>query len=138
MRLETIPARSDHSTPIGGSQSKTQRHIPEHSAHNFHCTGIEDGASLAICLALSGGTSADVPRALEAFQAIRQPRVLQCLENGHRQRDLWHSYMSSLCASNLDLLIATAYDHDAELHAMNSEWPYGDLGRVLLTRRYSP
>lgn len=43
---------------------------------------IEDGASLAVCLALSGGTNEGVPRALEAFQAIRQPRVQKCLEIG--------------------------------------------------------
>lgn len=35
---------------------------------------VEDGAALAICLALAGGTNEDVPRALEAFQSIRYDR----------------------------------------------------------------
>jgi 2-polyprenyl-6-methoxyphenol hydroxylase-like FAD-dependent oxidoreductase len=43
---------------------------------------VEDGASLAICLALAGGRNEDVPRALEAFQTIRFPRVKHAQEVG--------------------------------------------------------
>lgn len=47
---------------------------------------IEDGAALAICLALSGGSRNDVPRALRAFEQLRKPRVAEALETGKQVR----------------------------------------------------
>ncbi|GAA6008606.1 hypothetical protein JCM10207_007176 [Rhodosporidiobolus poonsookiae] len=79
---------------------------------------IEDGASLAVCLALSGGRPEDVPRALRAFEIMRKPRVADAQERGTKQRLLWHSYHDSRSPADLDLNITQAYQHDAELYAV--------------------
>lgn len=44
--------------------------------------GIEDGATVALCLALSGGTASDVPRALKAFTKLRWARTAAAQQAG--------------------------------------------------------
>ncbi|GAA5919397.1 hypothetical protein JCM6882_005086 [Rhodosporidiobolus microsporus] len=79
---------------------------------------IEDGAALAICLALSGGKSEDVPRALRAMEIMRKPRVAEAQVRGTKQRHLWHSYFDNQSPASLDLNITEAYHHDVELHTV--------------------
>ncbi|GAA5835735.1 hypothetical protein JCM11251_007413 [Rhodosporidiobolus azoricus] len=79
---------------------------------------IEDGAALAVCLALSGGKSEDVPRALRAMEIMRKPRVAEAQVRGTKQRHLWHSYYDNKELASLDLNITEAYHHDVELHTV--------------------
>ncbi|BGP14817.1 hypothetical protein JCM10213v2_002772 [Rhodosporidiobolus nylandii] len=81
---------------------------------------IEDGAALAVCLALAGGKPEDVPRATRAFEAMRKPRVTEAQVRGTKQRELWHSYYDTKAVASLDLNITEAYHHDAELHAVST------------------
>ncbi|GAA5852621.1 hypothetical protein JCM8547_002568 [Rhodosporidiobolus lusitaniae] len=81
---------------------------------------IEDGASLAVCLALSGGKPEDIPRAFKAFEIMRKDRVAEAQIRGTKQRHLWHSYYDNKSPASLDLNITEAYHHDAELHALAS------------------
>ncbi|GAA5852634.1 hypothetical protein JCM8547_002572 [Rhodosporidiobolus lusitaniae] len=50
---------------------------------------IEDGASLAVCHALSGGKPEDIPRAFKAFGIMRKDRVAEAQIRGTKQRHLW-------------------------------------------------
>lgn len=47
---------------------------------------IEDGATLAICLALAGGTAEGVPLGLEVYEAMRRPRTVEVQQMGHMVR----------------------------------------------------
>ncbi|GAA5950487.1 hypothetical protein JCM21900_004823 [Sporobolomyces salmonicolor] len=81
---------------------------------------IEDGAALAVCLALAGGKNCDVPRALRTFEVLRKPRVKKAQEAGIQQRLLWHSFYTCRAPASLDLLISENYDFDAERNALAS------------------
>ncbi|CEQ43174.1 SPOSA6832_05078, partial [Sporobolomyces salmonicolor] len=81
---------------------------------------IEDGAALAVCLALAGGKNCDVPRALRTFEVLRKPRVKKAQEAGIQQRLLWHSFYTSRAPASLDLLISENYDFDAERNTLAS------------------
>ncbi|BGP30930.1 hypothetical protein JCM10296v2_002692 [Rhodotorula toruloides] len=81
---------------------------------------IEDGASLAVCLALAGGTSEGVPRALRTLEALRRPRVSEAQRRGTQQRKLWHGWYDNPSPANLDLLVAEAYNYDVEMHTLAS------------------
>ncbi|GAA5986204.1 hypothetical protein JCM11641_002888 [Rhodosporidiobolus odoratus] len=81
---------------------------------------IEDGAALAICLALSGGKPEDIPRATRAFEVMRLPRVKEAQVRGTKQRELWHSYYETQSPASLDLNITEAYHHDAEMYTVAS------------------
>ena len=59
--------------------------------------------------------------ATRAFERLRWPRVTETLATGVAQRQLWNTYKASGgLPSHLDLLIARAYDFDAELAAVAS------------------
>ncbi|GAA5858378.1 hypothetical protein JCM1840_001172 [Sporobolomyces johnsonii] len=81
---------------------------------------IEDGAALALCLALAGGKNSDVPRALRTFEVMRKPRVKNAQAAGIQQRLLWHSFYTTRAPASLDLLISENYDFDAERNTLAS------------------
>ncbi|GEM06638.1 cullin 3 [Rhodotorula toruloides] len=81
---------------------------------------IADGASLAVCLALAGGTIEGVPRALQTLEALRRPRVLEAQQRGTLQRKLWHGWFDNPSPAKYDLLIAETYDYDVEMHTLAS------------------
>ncbi|GAA5988456.1 hypothetical protein JCM10908_003575 [Rhodotorula pacifica] len=56
---------------------------------------IEDGAAIALCLALAGGRPEGVPLALETYEALRRPRVREAQALGKMQQDLWNQYLPS-------------------------------------------
>ncbi|CEQ40827.1 SPOSA6832_02475 [Sporobolomyces salmonicolor] len=85
---------------------------------------VEDGATVALCLALAGGDTRGVPLALETYEALRRPRVHEAQGIGRTQRDLWHAY-TSLAASSpskppamLRPLTFRLYGFDAERYAL--------------------
>ncbi|ORY88676.1 hypothetical protein BCR35DRAFT_324226 [Leucosporidium creatinivorum] len=80
---------------------------------------IEDGATLAICLALAGGAPSSVGLALEVYEMMRRPRVVEAQKLGHEQQLLWHSYTRSPTSpSSLRPLAFSLYSHDAEAYAL--------------------
>jgi 2-polyprenyl-6-methoxyphenol hydroxylase-like FAD-dependent oxidoreductase len=74
------------------------------AAHPFLPTSIqgasqamEDGATLAVCLRRCASTDADgkataanIPEALQAFEALRYERVRSAQRTGEQTRDIWH------------------------------------------------
>ncbi|BGP58578.1 hypothetical protein JCM8202v2_006247 [Rhodotorula sphaerocarpa] len=56
---------------------------------------IEDGAAIALCLALAGGDPSKVRLALRVFEAVRRPRVKDAQALGREQQDVWHSFAST-------------------------------------------
>ncbi|KAM0788161.1 hypothetical protein ACM66B_001323 [Microbotryomycetes sp. NB124-2] len=81
---------------------------------------VEDGAVLAICLALAGERRGDIPKALRAFQRLRQPHVEKALQIGMKQRENWHGYVHGRDEKNLAFLVPDSYSFDAELDALDS------------------
>ncbi|GAA5917153.1 hypothetical protein JCM5296_006651 [Sporobolomyces johnsonii] len=81
---------------------------------------VEDGATVALCLALAGGDARGVPLALETYAALRRPRVQEVQAIGRKQRDLWHAYASSptKTPSALRPLTFRLYAFDAERFAL--------------------
>ncbi|BGP04019.1 hypothetical protein NBRC10513v2_007760 [Rhodotorula toruloides] len=83
---------------------------------------VEDGATIALCLALAGGDADGVGLALETFQRMRRARVEEAQALGRKQQDAWHRYTTtsprpppnSLRPISFDL-----YDHDAEASAIS-------------------
>lgn len=70
------------------------------AAHPFIPTSIqgasqsmEDGATLAVCLRRclkAGAKTADIPEAVEAFEALRYERVRSAQRTGVQTREIWH------------------------------------------------
>ena len=96
------------------------------AAHPFLPTSIqgasqamEDGATVAVCLALSGKNK--VPEALRAFEKIRYDRVRAAQKTGETTRDKWHKADFDKIKENPESLKlvreAWLMDHDAEAHA---------------------
>ncbi|GAA5890509.1 hypothetical protein JCM6882_002944 [Rhodosporidiobolus microsporus] len=61
---------------------------------------VEDGATVALCLAMAGGDSAGVELALQAFESLRRPRVGETQKLGAKQQTIWHRFASSSSASS--------------------------------------
>ncbi|MCJ1322613.1 hypothetical protein MMC15_007962 [Xylographa vitiligo] len=96
------------------------------AAHPFLPTSVqgasqamEDGATVAVCLALSGKSK--VPEALRAFEKIRYGRVLAAQKTGETTRDTWHKADFDKIKENPESLKLVRepwlMDHDAEAHA---------------------
>ena len=96
------------------------------AAHPFLPTSIqgasqsmEDGACVAVCLALSGKDRA--PMALRAFERIRYDRVKKAQDTGVSTRDTWHKADFDRVKRNPESIKlkreAWLLDHDAERHA---------------------
>ncbi|BGP20835.1 hypothetical protein JCM10213_008130 [Rhodosporidiobolus nylandii] len=99
---------------------------------------VEDGATVALCLAMAGGDSLGVGVALQAYEALRRPRVGEAQKLGRKQQEIWHHYASSAASSpspNLRLPLCTPlgttnhplrplsfslYHHDAEHFALQN------------------
>ncbi|BGP28100.1 hypothetical protein JCM10295v2_007087 [Rhodotorula toruloides] len=83
---------------------------------------VEDGATVAMCLALSGGGAHDVELALERFQRMRRARVKEAQALGRKQQDVWHRFTTTLPRpppASLRPLSFDLYDHDAEAFAIS-------------------
>ena len=96
------------------------------AAHPFLPTSVqgasqamEDGATVAVCLELSG--KGDIPKALRSFEKIRYDRVLAAQKTGESTRDKWHKADFDKIKENPESLKmvreAWLLDHDAEKHA---------------------
>ncbi|MCJ1311156.1 hypothetical protein MMC25_004826 [Agyrium rufum] len=96
------------------------------AAHPFLPTSIqgasqamEDGATIAVCLQLSGKEK--VSEALRAFEKIRYHRVRAAQKTGETTRDKWHKADFDKVKENPESmkLVREAWllDHDAEAHA---------------------
>lgn len=55
---------------------------------------IEDGATLAICLAMAGGTNGQVGLALRAYEKMRIPRTQAAARLGRKQQTIYHTFTS--------------------------------------------
>lgn len=75
---------------------------------------VEDGATLALCLALAGGKSTDVSLALRVYQTLRKETVRQRAESGVRQREIWHRYSKTRDEKDARLLAIDFFGEDAE------------------------
>ncbi|KAI0015276.1 hypothetical protein F4780DRAFT_773670 [Xylariomycetidae sp. FL0641] len=80
------------------------------AAHPFLPTSIqgasqamEDGATLAVCLARCGGKG-QVPEAVAAFEALRYHRVKSAQKTGEQTRDIWHKADFGAAKQNPDAL----------------------------------
>ncbi|KAK4048608.1 hypothetical protein OIO90_005778 [Microbotryomycetes sp. JL221] len=107
---------------------------------------VEDGAVLAICLALVDGRPQDISKALKAFQLLRYPHVKKALHIGMRQRQLWHTFVTSgRPESHLAFLVPANYDFDAEADALDNfeevvrgfdaDWRLSPVKRAKVARR---
>lgn len=96
------------------------------AAHPFLPTSIqgasqamEDGATIAVCLELSG--KAKAAEALRAYEKIRYERVRRAQKTGESTRDKWHKAdFDSLKANPTAIKLPREQwllDHDAEAHA---------------------
>ncbi|BGO96176.1 hypothetical protein NBRC10512_006671 [Rhodotorula toruloides] len=83
---------------------------------------VEDGATIALCLALAGGDADGVGLALETFQRMRRARVEGAQALGRKQQDAWHRYTTTSPRpppASLRPLSFDLYDHDAEVFAIS-------------------
>lgn len=76
---------------------------------------VEDGATLALCLALAGGKAANVSLALKVYQRLRQGPVQERAEAGAHQRDIWHRYHATRNEKDARLCAVDFFEQDAEL-----------------------
>ena len=80
---------------------------------------MEDGATVAVCLALSGKNG--VTEALKAFEKIRYGRVKAAQKTGETTRDKWHKADFEKIKENPESLRLVREEwllnHDAEAHA---------------------
>lgn len=85
-------------------------------------SAIEDGATIAICLALaaprSEGSKTDVRLALRVYETLRRPRVDKTFDMGLKQRKIWHSFEATRDILSLTPLTTGFYDHDAENYTL--------------------
>ncbi|GAA5828568.1 hypothetical protein JCM11251_000854 [Rhodosporidiobolus azoricus] len=63
---------------------------------------VEDGATVALCLALAGGDLAGVEVALQAYEALRRPRVAEAQKLGAKQQAIWHQFAPSSPSPSYD------------------------------------
>ncbi|BGP35914.1 hypothetical protein JCM10296v2_007766 [Rhodotorula toruloides] len=83
---------------------------------------VEDGATIALCLALTGGDADGVGLALETFQRMRRARVEEAQALGRMQQNAWHQYTTTTPRphpASLRPLSFHLYDHDAEAFAIS-------------------
>ncbi|GAB7355125.1 hypothetical protein MBLNU459_g5700t1 [Dothideomycetes sp. NU459] len=82
---------------------------------------MEDGATLAVCLQLSGREKAT--EALEAYERIRYARVLTTQKSGEATREKWHKADFDNLRKNPEAIKLKRdekiLNHDAEIHAYN-------------------
>ena len=80
---------------------------------------MEDGATIAVCLALSGRDR--VASGLKAFEKIRYGRVRAAQKTGETTRDKWHKADFEKIRENPESLRLVREEwllnHDAEAHA---------------------
>ncbi|GAA6019694.1 hypothetical protein JCM10207_009230 [Rhodosporidiobolus poonsookiae] len=98
---------------------------------------VEDGACVALCLALAGSDRLGVPLALQTYEAIRRPRVAEAQKLGSKQQTIWHTFTISspsmpapppyapspsftTAAHPLRPLSFALYTHDAELYVLRN------------------
>lgn len=81
---------------------------------------VEDGAVIALSLALSGGKASNVPLALRVFQKLRQETVRKRAESGALQRELWHKYSRTRNEKDSKLLAINFFNYDAELFTLKN------------------
>ncbi|KAK4703096.1 hypothetical protein P7C70_g3123, partial [Phenoliferia sp. Uapishka_3] len=80
---------------------------------------IEDGATLAIVLALVDGRDhSDIRLALRTYEQLRRNRVDMAQTLGVEQRRAWHSFSKTHNPATLSFLGAELLEHDAERHAV--------------------
>ncbi|GAA5969540.1 hypothetical protein JCM3765_002659 [Sporobolomyces pararoseus] len=110
------------------------------SPASFHAgnQAVEDGATIAQCLALSGAETGKVPLALKVYERLRKERTEQAGKLGRKQQRILHTYIlrksgssrlldpaaaSTVSASHSEVLRPLAYqlfEHDAEQYAIEN------------------
>ncbi|GAA5853536.1 hypothetical protein JCM3766R1_004391 [Sporobolomyces carnicolor] len=104
------------------------------SPASFHAgaQAVEDGATVALCLALAGGTPDKIPLAFKVYERLRKDRTQHAGKLGRKQQRILHTFvgrkrestqlLDPTSVSELGILRPLAFelfDFDAEQYAVD-------------------